>query len=232
MSREIKAVIFDIDDTLFDRNKAQAIVFEEFKRKYADLFEQIDEHMLTTAFYEADRLSTEYFYAGGGKEYLREKRFVFFLDMLELDGSYAREMSDYYVRYYIDIDAPVDEAAMVVDGLKDKYKLGAISNGLSDTQIHKLKKLNIHDYFESIIISDEHEFKKPEAEIFWESAKELGFKAEDCLYVGNSYNGDVIGADNAGMITCWLNPSRTHPVQMPVKPDYEIAKLAELLDIL
>ncbi len=228
MSAEIRAVIFDIDDTLYDRKKAQAIVFEQFKHQYTELFDSIDIHMLTTAYYEADRLSGEYFYASGKGERHRQNRFGLFLDMLELDNEYVGEMAKFYIEQYSKVNTPMAGAVEVVKALRDKYKLGVITNGLSETQRNKLDAIGLTSLFDSIVISDESEYKKPEPNIFWESAGKLACKSEQCIYIGNSYNGDIIGAAGAGMKSCWYNPSKNRPMHMPVMPDHEISKLAEL----
>jgi putative hydrolase of the HAD superfamily len=232
MTETIKAVIFDIDDTLFDRAKAQRRIFDFFKRKYADLFESVDDHMLATAFYEADRLAAEFFFADGKKESLREGRFDLFLAMLGLDKSYAAEMTELYLKEYTNSHSEVEGAKAMIEKLSEKYKLGIITNGLAETQYQKLDALNIKDMFQSIIISEEVGIQKPESKIFWEATKALSCNNNECLYVGNSYAGDVMGAGEAGLKACWFNPSRTHPLQMDIKPDFEIARLDELLTFL
>jgi putative hydrolase of the HAD superfamily len=52
-------------------------------------------------------------------------------------------------------------------------------------------------------------------------------KLEECLYVGDSYVNDVIGAKNAGMQSCWLN-RESLKTQDEDKADFIISKLAEL----
>ena len=232
MDTHIKAVIFDIDDTLFDRRSAQKLVFESFKDKYAELFESVDSHILQTAFFEADRLSTEYFFVSGKSISLRQERYRLFLSMLELDNSYAAEMSNYYISLYGKINTPVDGAVEILKSLHANYKLGVISNGITKTQYNKLEQLGIKEFFDSIMISEEAGMQKPDLPIFWESAKALSCRPEECLYIGNSYNGDIVGSAEAGMKSCWYNPSKARPVEMVVTPDYEIASLSELNDIL
>lgn len=232
MKGKIKAAIFDIDDTLFDRAEAQRRIFEHFKRQYADLFEQVDNHMLATAFFEADRLAAESFFAEGGRESVREGRFSLFLKMLGLDEGYAAEMSELYIKEYSNSCYEIEGAKAIVGYLSGKYKLGIVTNGLAKSQYQKLDLLGIRDKFQSVLISEEVGIQKPEAKIFWEAARALACENDECLYVGNSYAGDVVGAKEAGLTACWYNPSRTHPVQMSARPDYEIARLDELLGIL
>jgi putative hydrolase of the HAD superfamily len=232
MKDQVKAIIFDIDDTLFDRAAAQQRIFTEFRNKYDELFEDIDHHMLATIYYEADRLAGEYFYSGNISDLIYEKRFELFLTMMGLETDFAKEMAEFYLSLYNGIESAVDNSKKVVSKLSEKYKLGIISNGLAETQYRKLDSLGMKNSFQCILISEETGILKPESKIFWQAAEKLGCQVNECLYVGNSYNGDVVGSKEAGMLACWYNPQKARPVQMIIQPDYEITRLDELLEIL
>lgn len=232
MNSQIKAVIFDLDDTLFNRKAAQLQIFEAFKSKYADLFSGIEDSMVATAFFEADRLSAEHFIVDGGPDSIRINRFKFFLYMLNLEDDFAEEMTALYLNLYSQADAEIPGAREVVAVLSKSYRLGVVSNGLADAQYRKLEKLGLKDKFASILISEEIGLQKPEPQIFLKAAERLSVNAGECLSVGNSYNGDVIGAKNAEMKACWYNPNGIGPVLCEIQPDFEIKALRELVDIL
>jgi len=83
--------------------------------------------------------------------------------------------------------------------------------------------------FECILLSGETGIFKPDPRIFWQAARALNVEPEACLYVGNSYEDDIVGSKRAGMWACWFNPNGR---QSAKKPDIEIRTLAELLPIL
>ena len=228
----IKAVIFDLDDTLFDRKAAQIKILGSFRIKYAELFEDIEDSMVATAFFEADRLADEHFQAGGDPQYLRHNRFKFFLNMLSIEEDYAEEMTSYYNDLYSQADSEMPGARETVNKLDSKYSLGVITNGATDTQYLKLENLGLRDKFEAILISEEAGMQKPEPQIFWKAAEKLSCRPQECLYIGNSYNGDIIGAKHADMRACWFNPNGAQILDRNIRPDYEIRKLTELFNIL
>jgi len=55
---------------------------------------------------------------------------------------------------------------------------------------------------------------------------------EECMYVGDTYNRDIVGAKKAGMQTCWFNRYCLPVSQADNKPDFEIHTLGEILEIL
>ncbi|MCK4433243.1 MAG: HAD family hydrolase, partial [Methanomicrobia archaeon] len=66
----------------------------------------------------------------------------------------------------------------------------------------------------------------------WKATTSLDMKPEECLYVGDSYGTDILGAKKAGMQTCWFNPKNLPLPQEDVEPDFEIHTLDEILGIL
>lgn len=62
-----------------------------------------------------------------------------------------------------------------------------------------LKSMNLHDYFDSIVVSSEINSEKPSPEGFIISLENLGVKASEAIYVGDNYHDDVTGANQVGM---------------------------------
>jgi HAD superfamily hydrolase (TIGR01549 family) len=233
MAADLKAVLFDVDDTLFDRKGAQLLVLDVIAREFRDLFSGIDRQKLAEAFLESDRLTTLEFY---GEIYtvrnIRVRRARVFLDMLELDGEHAEAIAELYVEAYPRSNAPVDGAMAVVEALAPKFQLGIISNGLPDVQYRKLETLGLGHFFDCIVLSEELGVRKPDPAIFWHATGLLGREPDECLYVGDSYTADVVGAKRAGLPVCWFNPSGLHPPQDSVECDFEVRALAQVCEIL
>lgn len=229
----MKAILFDVDDTLFDRQGAQLMVLGVIAREFCDVFAGTDRGAMADAFLESDRQTTLEFY---GDIYtvknVRVRRAQIFLDLLGLDETYADAIAELYVEAYPRSNAPVEGAAAVVKALAPKFQLGIVSNGLPDVQYQKLETLGIRHFFDCVVLSEELGIRKPDPRIFWHTTGLLGREPEECLYVGDSYNADVVGGKKAGMQACWFNPGGLHPGQVGVESDYEIRALAEILRIL
>ena len=119
-----------------------------------------------------------------------------------------------------------------VKALSKNYRLFIASNGTAKVQEKRLKSANIGKYFEKIFISQDIGINKP-AKGFFDAcfAQIPGFDPKKAMIVGDSPSSDITGGQNAGILTCWVNPNhRTYSRETP--PDYEIENLTQLEELL
>jgi putative hydrolase of the HAD superfamily len=232
MSTNIKAVLFDIDDTLFDRNLAQSIVLELILKKLPNVFRSLKMERILEAFFESDRISTEAFYAGAPSEGLRDARSRHFLRLLGISEDYADIVTEIYINEYPSINAPVEGAVPLVIESSRQFKVGAVSNGLPDVQYHKLETIGLRDVFACIVLSEEIGIRKPDPAIFQRAADLLGVPSSACLYVGDSYDSDIVGAKAAGMLTCWFCRDASYPENAVIYTDFAVNSLEKFQRIL
>lgn len=123
-------------------------------------------------------------------------------------------------------------AEQALRSLSQKYKLYLASNGNTDTQRSRIASAGIERYFEGIFISGEVGVNKPDKGFFdYCFAKMEGFDPAKTIIVGDSLTSDILGGKNAGIATCWLNP--THKTAPPeLQPDYQIESLSKLEELL
>ncbi|MCT8139733.1 HAD family hydrolase [Anaerobacillus sp. CMMVII] len=201
-----KTICFDLDNTLFSHEDAfeKAICFcFDTLLKAKNLQEGIDTKKLFTVFkkysdvywndYETGVLSqTEY----------RRKRFLQTAAHFHFPFTYS-EADDFHEHYYLVIDdfsEPYPQLSLLMENLaKANIKLGIITNGTADTQYNKINKLALNQWFsdDCILISEEVKVCKPNREIFDLAKKKLQSDG-DYLFVGDSWDHDVIGAIEAG----------------------------------
>ncbi|MGB9686367.1 MAG: HAD family hydrolase [Rectinema subterraneum] len=82
--------------------------------------------------------------------------------------------------------------------LKKGYRLGIISNwDLSARSV--LAKCGLEGYFDTIVISSEVGYAKPDRRIFISALQLAGVEPSNCLYIGDNYYDDVVGASSVGM---------------------------------
>jgi putative hydrolase of the HAD superfamily len=117
--------------------------------------------------------------------------------------------------------------------LARRYPLALVSNfdhGATAREI--LRRDGAAAYFDPIVISDEHGWRKPHPSIFADTLATLGVAPEDALYVGDSVEDDIVGAKGAGLDIAWVNPrGKPAPATAP-KPDYEIETIPDLGEML
>ena len=125
---------------------------------------------------------------------------------------------------------PGAEAA--VEALSKKYKLYLASNGTAKVQAGRLKSANISRFFEEIFVSQELGANKPAPEYFEKCfARIPGFDKRKAMIVGDSLTSDILGGQNAGIATCWVNPARKAGKE-GIRVDHEIEALSQLEELL
>ncbi len=124
-----------------------------------------------------------------------------------------------------------DDSYPVLDQLKGKYKLLLLTNGSPDLQNTKLDITpELVPYFDEIIISGAFGRGKPDPSIFEHALSLLDVKKENAIMVGDNLMTDILGAKRAGIKSVWIN--RHDKDRNEVIPDYEISSLSELLNLL
>lgn len=95
---------------------------------------------------------------------------------------------------------PYDEAPALIDSLRDRaLLLGCATNGASEVQREKLAVSGTADWFDAIAISGEEGIGKPDPKMLLRLCDELGVDPAEAIYVGNSSRRDVEAARRAGM---------------------------------
>ena len=181
----LKAVFFDIDDTLYDTSG-----FARLARKAA-LNVMIDAG-LPLSREEAYRLLREII-AEKGSNY--DKHFNVLTERVlgeEKPLLIALGMITYHnVKFAL--LRPFPNTISTLIHLKGKgYRLGAISNGITIKQWEKLIRLGIHHFFDEVVTSEEVNSEKPDIEIFREALRRMGCRPERSVMVGNKFTEDIL----------------------------------------
>jgi HAD superfamily hydrolase (TIGR01549 family) len=123
------------------------------------------------------------------------------------------------------------EYAPFLKRLSENYQLALVSNFDHHPTAHQiLTRDGAHPHFEEILISDSHGWRKPHRRIFDDALLALSLSAEEVLFVGDSWEDDVVGAANAGIDVAWVNAkNKPRPNELHV-PTFEINNIIELED--
>ena len=119
-----------------------------------------------------------------------------------------------------------DDASDLLPELKQRYTVGAITNGNADVHY-----IGVGHLFDFVVSAAEAGAAKPSPIIFNQALEHAGISAADAVHVGDDPITDVRGAREAGMRTVWFNPERS-PWSSGPRPDAEIASLPELNEVL
>lgn len=130
---------------------------------------------------------------------------------------------------------PYQETIPVLEYLRqNKYKIGLITNAMMPMWMRdvELRHYQLLDYFDVRLTSGDVGYIKPHPAIYLEALKHLNASPQQAIFVGDRPANDVAGANNAGMISVWLNPPHIKEKLNGVEPDYTITNLDQLLPIL
>nr|WP_295972065.1 HAD family hydrolase [uncultured Bacillus sp.] len=147
------------------------------------------------------------------------------------DGKFAAELAERFPEERRKKPFIFDDSFTVLDRLKGQYRLLLLTNGSPDLQNTKLEITpELAPYFEQIVISGSFGRGKPDPSIFEHALSLLELDKDQVLMVGDNLMTDILGASRAGIKSVWIN--RHDKERNEVIPDFEITSLEELFSIL
>ncbi len=202
----VRAVLFDLDDTLYDhstmtRVATAAAVAESAALRAVPLERVVTEsHALLEALHPdvvAKRLSLAD---------SRVERYRRLLAQFGGDPGDAARLASVHVDCYRGNERLVPGARELLARLHAlELPLAIVSNNTRDEQLGKLSRLHCLHFFSEVIVLADHAFAKPDPRLFEVALRKLGVSANAAVYVGNDWSIDVIGAAAAGIRPAWFN---------------------------
>ena len=197
----IKAVIFDIDGTLYDWeasiDRALRDVLPEVPTAYRNgLTNRMRQALADYALVVRDGLVVD------------RKYWLLMVDPVppwraalpDADSELAQRVAQ---RYQSLLDAvPFADASPALEALRVEYALGVLSN--SPRSEETLTRLKFRHYFDAVVAASEP-WRKPHPEAFRRACRALGIAPSEAVYVGDSLSNDVEGALGAGLIPVWVD---------------------------
>jgi putative hydrolase of the HAD superfamily len=141
---------------------------------------------------------------------------------------------DAYMKLFINTQQIQKTTYKVLRTLSLEFKLGLITNFSYYPGVYKiLEKLNLKNYFKTIVTSGEIGWKKPSHKIFEIALFRLDVKPEETIFVGNDYEEDIMGAKKVGMKTIFLskNPGLQEKADVVIESLLKIPKAIKGLKI-
>lgn len=125
----------------------------------------------------------------------------------------------------------IEGALELCQSLSATHKLYVVTNGITKTQIKRLKQSGLYDFFEDIFTSQTIGFQKPAKEFFdYVTTHIKGFNRKEALMIGDSLNTDIKGGLLFGIDTCWVN-LKSQKGSTEIQSKYTVTSLTELYDI-
>ncbi|MGG6893740.1 HAD family hydrolase [Rhizobium sp. BR 315] len=220
----IKAVLFDLDETLVDRRSSAA---KFLKVQYRELVAQQFGDAVSEEQYAARYFKLE-------EEGLVKKSDLYpaLVSSLGLPSEAFGPLLDHFRLRYPEMARPMLGA---YEALQDLRKLGLpcaiISNGEGIVQRKKIEVTGIADLIEFALISGELGIRKPDRQIFEMAADRLGLLSAECVFIGDNPTADVMGALNAGMSAVYFGDIKIWPGELP-KPPRACSSLGDIVALI
>lgn len=222
-----KTLLFDLDDTLLDfgANEADSLtrLFQQhgytFSEELFQVYNSVNKQLW--ADYENGKIVLEdVLNSRFSQTMLRLGKVV---DGIEWENQY-RELLGNGCQH-------IEGALEVCQSLSASHRLFVVTNGITRTQIKRLKQSGLYDFFEDIFDSQSIGYQKPSKEFFdYVMSHIKDFNKKEALIIGDSLNTDIKGGLLAGIDTCWMNRTGKK-ASAEIQSTYTITSLVELYDI-
>lgn len=227
--KPIKALSFDLDDTLYDNWP----VIQQVEKKVTEWLYFHHPISATIPQEHWHQFKLDVLHNNPDLKHdvtdLREQQIEFGLMQLGYDKPAAKQAAKDGIELALwwrnQINVP-RETHEILEKLAKKYPIVAITNGNVDAS-----KINLSHYFKFILKAGSNGRSKPYSDMFDDAANKLNIPANQILHVGDHLISDVQGAINAGFQACWLNTNGSQLRQDPkckTIPDIEISSLEQL----
>lgn len=229
MAAPIRAVIFDLDDTLIDHTTAIRGAVTELYAQRPELATKFpDEPTFQKAWVAVqDKYYPSYLRGSlshAEQKILRIRELWQPLANLSEEGCF--QIYDHFQMLYAQKWQLFPDTLPCIANLFP-MKLGLITNGW-ENQRRKLELEELHKKFEIVVISSEVGMAKPDPRIFKMACAALSVLPSEAIYVGDLYDLDVQGAQGAGLLPVWLRRKAEHiesPGVLTIRSLNELAAL-------
>ena len=232
-----KNLFIDFDDTLYDTHGNAVIALSEtFDYFHLDRYFE-DPQVFYDAYWTANiDLWTQYAKGEITRDYLIVERFRRALSVgkgIEVTKELCLEISDKFLDFCASKPGVIDGAHELMDYLKRKgYRMHMCSNGFHEVQYKKLDACSLHDYFNTIILSEDAGVNKPSKDYFDYALTVSGANRETTLMIGDNLQSDILGALNAGLDAMLFNRWQVPSEELPQDLTFVVDNLCDIMEIL
>jgi putative hydrolase of the HAD superfamily len=217
----IKAVLFDLDDTLYEESDFVRSGFTAV----AGVLQAREVPGAATAVSLLEKF-----------HHLESRSGVFqkLAAQLEFPAAWIPDLVSVY-RSHRPVIQLAEDAIEVLPRLRKSFRLGCVTDGWADVQRRKIKALGLEEMLDAIVVADDHgrEFWKPHARPFLACCQQLGISPSEAVYVGDNLERDWVGARGCKMPFVWLRRVNSYfsgqraPAQ-DLNPEVQVKDLWEL----
>ncbi len=204
----VRAVLFDLDDTIFDHRETsrralsavrtaflvlRRFPLDELEQRHARVLEDLHQGGVMQGFVSVDAA--------------REERFrrLWLQAGAEPADDAPREAAAMYRRAYLAGRCLVPGAAELLRAITPFARIGVVTNNILAEQEDKLRQFGLRGLVDELVVSAEEGVAKPDPGIFRRALARLGCEAPEAVMLGDTWATDIVGALAAGIRAIWFN---------------------------
>ena len=207
------AVLFDLDDTLFDHRHCTREALAAVRAGHPCLQGRPLDDLMAAHSRILEALHLEVLAGRLSVDDARVRRFQTLLRESgeELQDADSLALARAYRETYLTHWRLVDGTLPLLRLLRDRHgvKIGLVTNNVVSEQERKVEALGLVPFTDALVISEAVGVNKPDPRIFQIALERLSARADGCVMVGDSWASDVVGATAAGIRAVWFNPRAT-----------------------
>lgn len=211
----IKAVLFDLDGTLLNRDESVKLFVERQYDRLNKFVSHVPKEKYVSRFIALDNRGYVW----------KDKVYQQLVDEFTIADITWEKLLEDYMREFKNNCIPFPNLIKMLEELKSKdLILGMITNGYGQFQMDNIKALEIDKYFDTILISEWESMKKPNPQIFLRALEKLNVSPKESVFIGDHPENDVKAAQNVGMKGIWKSDFQWDNVEA----DFILNDLSEL----
>lgn len=215
---DIRAILFDLDDTLYDRGGTFYRWAEAFVKSHLPAGEHEAALALLCALDAQGRMPRPALFSAFQQVY---------------PGLYEVEtMIETYYEQFPAYIHHVHLTTLLATIVRLNIPIGIVTNGFIRQQQPKIAVLGLDAVTECMVISEHVGVEKPAPSLFLTAAEQLNVPVGQILFIGDNPSVDIYGAHQVGMKTMWVQHDATWPADLPYCADLRIRDIIELAVLL
>jgi putative hydrolase of the HAD superfamily len=233
-SREKKAILFDLDNTLYEYEPAHK---EAMKKVYE--FLRKDLKISYKKFVTLFNLSRHEIHQELSGTASSHNRILYFQRLIEkikntIEPKIILKLYEIYWNSFLKSMKLRKDVVPTLRELKKRgLKIAIVSDLTTKIQLKKIKKLKITQYVDYLVTSEEAGSEKPHSIMFLLALNKLNLLPQEVLMVGDNRVADIEGANSLGIDTILIGGNKTKKNKLDYSlPDFTIRKISEILNIL
>jgi len=199
---KFKALLLDIDNTIYDYNASHQYALDEVVTFCMQEF-QLNRAEVVEAF----KIARKKVHVELSETAASHNRLLYFQKMLEILNvnplAHSFDIYNIYWDNFLEKMTPFEGIYRILE--KYKYRICLVTDLTAHIQYKKIKKLELDQYCNSMVTSEEAGKEKPHPYMFMSALNKLGVQSDEVCMIGDSFKKDVLGAASLGIKAIWLN---------------------------